>query len=294
MLIFLKRLVKFNLIPFVVLTAVAGYWLSFRIEYSFEWTHFLGLIFGVTLISAGSFALNQVQEYQLDRLMHRTQARPIATGELSPQQGLIVSLSLMSCGSLVLFWIQPLSALLGLLTIFSYNGLYTMIWKPRWIFAAIPGAIPGAMPVVIGYSANSTQIFTRECVYAFLVMFMWQMPHFWALALKYKEDYRRGNVPTLPVAMDDSRTLYFIGIYMLVYVALAVISPWIIDSSWLYLLVVIPFSIKVLFEFVRFFRSKGKTGWLSFFLWTNFSMLAFLFVPILDRWLEIFLEMRNL
>ena len=280
------------MIPFVVLTAAAGYGLSFRIEHNFSWVHFLALLFGVALISAGSFALNQAQEYRLDRRMPRTQSRPIASGELTPSQGFWVAVVLILLGTAVLLWLEPLTAVLGLITISLYNGFYTLLWKPKWVFGAVPGAIPGAMPVVIGYAANSSQIFSRECVYAFLVMFLWQMPHFWALALRYKDDYRRGQIPTLPVARDDSHTLYFIGIYMLVYVALAVVSPWIVATSWLYLLIVIPFSLKILVEFFKFFRSQGRQRWLPFFLWTNFSMLAFLFVPILDRWLEIFIEMR--
>ena len=104
------------------------------------------------------------------------------------------------------------SMALGLFTVALYNGLYTLYWKKKWAFGAVPGAIPGAMPVVIGYSANHANVFTPECLYLFLIMFLWQMPHFWSLAIRYKDDYKKGGFPVLPAVIGVPKTLFHIGL----------------------------------------------------------------------------------
>lgn len=282
-------LTKFGIVIFVVLTGLAGYASSFAIETSFDWRHLAALTFGLFFLSSGSLALNQVQEYKIDRLMPRTAKRPIAAGKIKPAAGFILALLFLFVGGELLVSASPLSAWLGLLTVVLYNGVYTYWWKPRWVFGAVPGAIPGALPVTIGYAANTDQIFSTDSIYLFLILFLWQMPHFWALALKFKEDYRQADVPTLPVSLGVERTLYHMGLYTFLYVAVALMSPWFVHASWIFLLLVVPISIKVLVDFFRLFRSRGEKGWLSFFLWTNLSVLVFLFVPVIDRWNFLFI-----
>jgi protoheme IX farnesyltransferase len=165
-----------------------------------------------------------------------------------------------------------------------------MYLKPKWVFAAVPGAIPGALPVTIGYAAAAANIWTGESLYLFLIMFLWQMPHFWALAIRFKNDYALGGVPTLPVALGMEKTLFQIGLYTIVYVAVAVAAPWFVLTSWVYILAVLPFAFKVLQEFIRFYRSSGTQRWFAFFMWTNVSMLVFLFVPVIDKWSFLFIH----
>ncbi len=283
-------LTKFGIVIFVLLTGIAGYATSFQIESPFSFQHFWQFLTGLYFLSSGSLALNQVQEYKMDQKMVRTAKRPIASGRIKPIAGGMLAFFFLLAGTIQLFKASELSAGLGLLTVFLYNGVYVYWWKPKWVFAAIPGAIPGALPITMGYAANSENIWTSESVYLFLILFLWQMPHFWALALRYKNDYAMGNVPTLPVTLGVERTLFHMGIYTFLYVIVALSSPLFVRPSWIFLLLVLPISAKVLYDFFKLFRSNGEKNWLSFFLWTNLSVLIFCFVPVIDKWNFLFIN----
>lgn len=283
-------LTKFGIVIFVVLSGLAGYATSYAVESDFDWRHLAALMFGLYFLSSGSLALNQVQEYKIDMKMPRTQKRPIAAGKIKPAAGFILALFFLAVGMNLLIEASLLAAGLGFLTVLLYNVVYVYWWKPKWVFAAVPGAIPGALPVTIGYAANSPEIFNSESIYLFMILFLWQMPHFWALALKFKEDYRAAGVPTLPVTVGVERTLYHMGLYTFLYVGFAIAAPWFVHASWLYLLLVFPICVKLLLDFSRLFKSKGEKYWLSFFLWTNASVLIFLFVPVIDKWNFLFIS----
>lgn len=257
---------------------------GFQIENPFDWKHFLKFIAGLYFLSSGSLALNQAQEYKLDQKMKRTADRPIASGKLSPMAGFIFAASFIFVGSHLLLEVSLMSAALGWLTIILYNGVYTYIWKPRWIYAAVPGAIPGALPITMGYAAINSDIFNYESIYLFLILFLWQMPHFWALALRFKDDYRSGDVPTLPAALGVEKTLYQMVMYTYIYVGLAIASPWFIRTSWFYIALVVPISVYLLFDTWRFFKAKGEKGWLRYFMLVNISVLIYVFVPVVDKW----------
>jgi heme o synthase len=289
----LADLTKFGIVIFVWLCALAGYGLGFSVEQEFSVLHLLKLLIGIGILSAGSFALNQFQESDLDARMPRTMGRPIPSGKVSPWLALSIAVTFLALGSWLLFEVKPLVGSLGLLTVFLYNVLYTIVWKRNMPMAAVPGAIPGAMPVVIGFAATNSNIFAPECVYAYLIMFFWQMPHYWAIALKFADDYKQGGVPVLPVSRGTNRTLFQMGLYTIAYVALALMSPWFVEARYFYLLIVIPFALKTLWEFRKYFLSGASKGWLSFFLWTNFSMLVFLIAPVVDKWFVVITHIQS-
>lgn len=279
------QLTKTGIILFALVSALAGYAVSFRFGQDFDILHPILLMLGLYLVAGGGFALNQAQEWKIDSLMPRTQKRPIPAGIFSPFQGYAVGLMMCLFGLFVLLLLGTVPAALALLTLFLYNGVYTLIWKKQWAFAAVPGAIPGAMPVVIGYSVNQVEIWRPDCVYLFLVLFLWQMPHFWSLAIRFKEDYRAGGIPVLPVRVGVDRSMYHIGLYVFTYVGVALLAPWFLRAHALYLLLVFPISIKLIWEFFKYFRQGEGRGWLPFFMWTNFSLLVYLAVPVMDKWL---------
>lgn len=277
-------LTKFGIVVFVLLTGIAGYAAGFRIEQNSNLIYFLKLLGGLYFLSSGSLALNQVQEHRLDQKMPRTAQRPIAAGKIRPMAGAILSISMLVVGIKLLFELTLLTGFLGLLSVFLYNFLYTLYLKPKWIYAAVPGAIPGALPVTIGYSAANPEIFNPESVYLFLIMFLWQMPHFWSLAVKFKNDYAAADIPTLPVALGLNKTLYQIGLYTFVYCGLAIASPWFVYTNWLYLGLVVPMSFIILRMFFIYQRSHGEKGWFPFFMAVNISLLVYLFVPVIEKW----------
>ena len=282
-------LTKSGIVVFVLVSGLAGYFLSWPPYAPIELAHLLLAMASLYFFSAGSFALNQAQEWRIDTNMPRTQKRPIPSGKVSVFQATFIGLAFVAFGTATAFILGTqndnyLVMYLGLATVVLYNLLYTLYWKKKWAFGAVPGAIPGAMPVVIGYAANTTNLARPELFYVFMLLFLWQMPHFWSLAIKFKEDYREGGIPVLPVVIGTEATLFHMGLYMFAYIALAIASPWFTPAYWVYGVVVIPFCFKVLYEFFRYYQSGGKTRWLPFFLWTNFSILVFLIAPVIDKW----------
>jgi protoheme IX farnesyltransferase len=277
-------LTKFGIVVFVLMSGMIGYASGYMIEQPFDWHHLLRFLLGLYFLSSGSLALNQVQEYKLDQKMPRTQKRPIAMGKLKPAAGLIISGLFLYLGLVLLYECHPMAAKVGLVSVLMYNGLYTLYLKQHWIYAAVPGAIPGALPVTIGYASVNPDIWNSESVYLFLIMFLWQMPHFWVLAIRYKNDYAAGGIPTLPVALGIPKTLQQIGLYTILYAGVAIASPWFVHANWVYVILVFPFALKVLYEFSLYYKSQGEKRWLGFFMWTNVSMLVFLIVPVIDKW----------
>lgn len=288
----LKSFFKLGIVYFVLISAVAGYGIGFSVEQQFSFLHLLLFIFGTFCISAGSLALNEVQEVENDKLMERTKDRPLVTGQFSFKFALSLSLGLIIVGLIILFFQKPLTFWVGLSIIVMYNGFYTMYWKKRWAFAAVPGAVPGALPGVLGYSVVNDNIFGSESIYLFLVMFLWQMPHFWTLAIRYKDDYTKGDFPVLPSVIGSHSTKFHISLYVWCYALLGLMSPFFVDYSYAYYFLVIPFALLVVWQFVRYYKSKNPKAWLPFFLITNFSMLAFMFAPLIDKWSPILFEIN--
>lgn len=283
-------LTKFGIVVFSVLAGLAGYATGFQIEQTFDWKIFLETLAGIYFLSSGSLALNQVQEWKLDQQMPRTAKRPIAAGKIKPAAAGILAVSFIVVGLNFLFTLQPVAGWVGLFCVFLYNIAYTMFWKRRWVFAAVPGAIPGALPVTIGYAVANPDIFNPESLYLFLIMFLWQMPHFWILAIKFKDDYAKGGIPTLPVALGMQRTLFHVGLYTFVYVGVALAAPMFVHASWMFILLTFPFCFKVMQEFYRYYKSNGTERWLPFFMWLNISMLVFITIPVIDKWNFLFIH----
>lgn len=288
------NLSKFPITVFVLISAFLAYVCAIPVGTETDIPLMLLFFFALYLFSSGIFVLNQVQEISLDAKMPRTKGRPLVLKKISPLAALSLSIILTSV-SFFLFWMINLEVLfLAIAGLLLYNGLYTMWWKKKWAFGAVPGAIPGAMPVCLAYVAGGGNLFSSELYYLFLIMFLWQMPHFWYLALHYKEDYAKGGIPVLPVVYGDKVTLYQMGIYTLVYVGLALSAPVYIPSRYFYLLLVVPVSFKLLYEFSIFFNTCLKSPWpinevtgrrkLSpFFMWINISLIVFLSGPVLDK-----------
>lgn len=289
------KFTKSGIVFFSYICALMGYFLGWLPGQSFVLSDFLLFSLGLVLLAAGSCGFNQVQEAETDLRMQRTCHRPIPSGDMAWITGFCLSLLLIIVGLFALFLLKPLVASLGLLTLILYNGAYTLWWKPYMTFGAVLGAIPGAMPVVIGYFASrDLQAVGPECFYLFLILFLWQMPHFWSLAIRYKEDYKKAGIPVLPAQLGRERTLYHIGLYVFTYISVALASPWFVNAHFFYMLLVIPFSGLVLYEFFRFAKQSGKNGWLRFFLWINASLFVFLIVPVIDKWIGILIRSYDL
>jgi protoheme IX farnesyltransferase len=165
--------------------------------------------------------------------------------------------------------------------------------EKHWAHAAVPGAIPGALPILMGHLSAQKDIFNPGGIYLFLILFFWQMPHFWTLALKYKDDYARGGFPTLPVKLGEGLTIHQIILWCLAYIGLAMIAPFFLPVRWIYLIPAIFMSVKLLQELRSFAKRPQNQNWLHFFLWVNFSLLIYLGAAAADLW-SIYLPIPHL
>jgi protoheme IX farnesyltransferase len=155
-------------------------------------------MFGIAMLSSGIAALNQLMERDLDGLMHRTSGRPLPTGKLSPSDALLFGAGLTILAEVYLaVLVNPLTAVLGILVIVGYLFLYTPL-KTRTTLCTVIGAFPGAMPPLLGWTAASNHLELGAWV-LFGILFLWQFPHFLAIATMYREDYGRAGIVMLPV-----------------------------------------------------------------------------------------------
>jgi heme o synthase len=181
-----------------------------------------------TLAAGSANAFNMVIESELDKLMARTAKRPIVTGLISKTNAAIFA-TLIGTLSLVLFWIYTtaLATLLALIAIVFYVVVYTMALKQRTSQNIVWGGAAGCMPVLIGWAAVTNSLSVTPWAF-FFVIFFWTPPHFWALAIKYKDDYAAAGTPMLPVVATKSRVLSQMWLYTILMI---VSSVWLIVSA---------------------------------------------------------------
>ena len=190
----------------ILMSTGVGYF--FGVQKAMHAWHFLTLfhtIIGTGLIASGTAALNQWYERVADGKMRRTQARPLPSGRLNPGRALLFAVAISAAGFVELwFGANPLAALLGLVTLLTYLFVYTPL-KQRSPHSTTIGSIPGAMPPLIGFAAASGTL-TWDAWVLFAILFLWQFPHFYAIAWMYKEDYARAGIRMLPVVEPDGKS----------------------------------------------------------------------------------------
>src|SRR5580698_344990 len=170
-----------------------------------HWLTLLNTIVGTGLIASGTAALNQWYERAADAKMKRTQGRPLPAGRISANKALIFAILISVAGFIELFaGVNALTGWLGLFTLLSYLFIYTPL-KLRSPHSTTIGAVPGAMPPLIGFAAASGTL-TWEAWVLFAILFLWQFPHFYAIAWMYKEDYARAGIRMLPVVEPDGKS----------------------------------------------------------------------------------------
>jgi protoheme IX farnesyltransferase len=181
----------------VAMTTVAGFYLGSPRD-PLNWPLMLHTLGGTLMVAAGTAALNQYVEREMDSVMRRTAARPLPSGTLQPREVLIFGIVSIVVGALwLLVAVNWLSALVAVLTSVLYLGLYTPL-KTRTTLSTAVGAIPGALPPLIGWAAAHGSLSLGAWV-LFGIVFFWQFPHFMAIAWMYREDYARAGIQMLPV-----------------------------------------------------------------------------------------------
>ena len=177
----------------------------FGAQPGWSWVTLLHTILGTGLLASGTAALNQWFEREGDAKMRRTQARPLPSGRLCEEKAFLFGIIISVAGFFDLqLFVNFLAALIGAFTLVSYLFLYTPL-KRRSPHSTTIGAIPGAMPPLIGYAAASGTL-TWQAWILFAILFLWQFPHFYAIAWMYREDYERAGIRMLPVVEPNGES----------------------------------------------------------------------------------------
>jgi len=222
----LRELFKFKVTTMVLITTWAGFYLgSMRSGISSVQRGLLETLVGVALVSAGASALNEALERKTDAKMIRTAQRPIAAGRISLLQGLALGLGAVVLGA---FWLlsttNPLTVGLALLTVFTYVAIYTPL-KRVTTLATFLGAFPGAAGPLLGWTAARGQI-EWPGVALFAILFVWQFPHFMAIAWLYRQDYGRAGIKMLPVVQPDGLSTVIESLFYAVLMIPVSLAPW--------------------------------------------------------------------
>jgi protoheme IX farnesyltransferase len=191
---------------------------------------------GGALAAGGANAINMVVDRDIDRLMNRTKNRPLVTGAMTPTAALVFALAL-EVAAFVELWlaVNLLSAVLAMSATLFYVFVYTLWLKRRSTQNIVIGGAAGAVPVLVGWAAVTNSLSWAPAV-LFAIIFIWTPPHFWSLAVRYKEDYRAADVPMLPVVASMKRTTTEIVYYTVALVAVSFLFGPVAHLGWIYMI----------------------------------------------------------
>ena len=250
------ELTKPRIALMLVLTSAAGFYLgSVGI---FDFVLFVNAMIGIALLAFGVATLNQYIERDIDRLMERTAGRPLPTGRLSNTEALVFGILQCAVAEVYLYFlVNPLTAALGLVVIFGYVFLYTPL-KTRTSASTAIGAIPGAMPPLMGWTAASNDI-TLGAWSLFVILFLWQFPHFLAIALMYRDEYAKAGIKMLPVLEADGQITARQIVSFTFMLLAASLAPFFLGMAGVvYLFGALVLGLWFLFESVRTARTRTK------------------------------------
>jgi protoheme IX farnesyltransferase len=279
------ELSKFGIVLLVLVSAAAGFMLRAPLGADFPLAQGLVVLAGVMLLSSGASALNQVQERDKDALMARTANRPLPSGRLSHAQGLAFA-ALATAGGAVVLWlgVGRTAGVLGVIAAVFYNGVYTPWLKPTSPFAAVPGAIPGSIPPVIGWVSAGGSLTDAGAVILFGILFLWQMPHFWALSLRYRADYASGGFPMVSELVGVEGTARLILLYASGLTAWSLAAPTFGVGGPATFVIAALLGGRLMWLAVKFAREPhDQRGWLKLFLFSNFYLLLLFAGMVAER-----------
>ena len=215
------ELLKLRLSFLVVFSSAFGYVLGS--SGIFDWMSLLMFCIGGFFISGSAVTLNQIYEVDYDRKMKRTRTRPLPTDRVNTREALIYAIVLLAMGSLILlYFTNLLTTVLSLLSLVFYAFIYTQLKRVGPV-AVLVGAIPGALPPLLGWAAATNSI-SHEALIIFGIQFIWQFPHFWAIAWIADEDYKKAGFKLLPGNGEkDMNTAFQIMIYTLFLIPLGLL-----------------------------------------------------------------------
>src|SRR5580765_543838 len=246
------ELIKLRVTTLIIMTAWCGYYFGAAKSgvSSLSWGLFHALV-GIGLIAAGTAALNEVMEHEIDGRMRRTANRPMPAGRMSLLHGTVAGAVMAIGGILYLgFALNALTGWLGLATSIVYLAAYTPLKKIHPICTFV-GAFPGAMPGVLGWTAIRGKL-EWEALVMFAIVFFWQFPHFFSIAWLYREDYEDGGIRMLPVVEEDGRsTARRILAYSVALIPISVLPSFMGMAGRIYLVGAVVLGVALLYFGIR-------------------------------------------
>ncbi len=281
------NLCKPKVVLLIVFTAIVGMLLSTPGALPLD--TFLAATLGIGLASASGAALNHWVDQRIDSIMERTQNRPLPQGQLSSNAALIFALTLAVVSmAILLAFVNPLTTLLTLISLVGYAVIYTMFLKRSTPQNIVLGGAAGAAPPLLGWAAMTGEV-NAEALLLFLIIFVWTPPHFWALAIKRKDEYARAGLPMLPVTHGVVFTKLHILLYTLMLVAVTLMPFVIYMTGLIYLAGAVALGVGFLYHAVKLYntgssdRHAMKTfGYSIFYLSALFGFL------LLDHYARVF------
>ncbi|WP_367865254.1 heme o synthase [Pedobacter sp. WC2423] len=233
----LSKLIKFRLTFLVVFSASVTFLIGSRMQVargevpSIDWGNWLILVAGGFLVTAAANCFNEIIEKDLDKLMTRTMDRPMPAGRMTTGQGLVLGLIMGMLGTWLLGKLNLETGLLSVFSILLYAFVYTPL-KRKSPIAVFVGAIPGALPPLIGYLAalghttNFTHVDYEVAGILFLIQFVWQFPHFWAIAWVLDDDYKKAGFRLLPTKKRDKTTAFLVFLSTLILIPVSLLPTF--------------------------------------------------------------------
>lgn len=258
----------------VAISAMTGYFLTGS---SPKWT-LIFMFFGVFLLAAGTTVLNQVQESRRDALMKRTVKRPIPAGEISRSMATLTALLLILCGTVLLSLNGWLPMALGLSNIVFYNLIYTPLKTRSWL-AIVPGAFVGAVPPLIGWTSAGFYIFHPNAIFIATFVFLWQIPHFWLLMIKYGKEYESAGFSSISKMLNEHQIKLVVFVWGLITSLFLMLFPlfgFTLKPILLVSLVAMNFLFISMFYRFLFMDRSPQTIRKAFILINTYAMVVFL------------------
>ena len=262
----------------IMFTAIVGMLLAHQNTLNYELILFASL--GIGLAASAAAIINHVVDQKIDSIMDRTKSRPLVNGSIKPLHAIYFALFLSVTSITMLYvFVNTLTALLTLLSIIIYSVIYSVYLKNLTSQNIVIGGIAGAMPPLLGWTSITNQIEPFPLV-LFLIIFLWTPPHFWALAVYKYEDYKKADIPMLPVTHGRDFARLHIFLYSILLFCIT-LFPYILGlSGFIYLVGVVLIGLKFVLDSYRLMVSKSSSEAIALFKY-SITYLAVLFALLL-------------
>jgi protoheme IX farnesyltransferase len=248
------------------------------------WKAALFGLLGIALAAASGAALNHLIDQRIDALMERTRGRPLPHGDLEPASALAFALALgLASMAILTLLVNPLTALLTLVSLLGYAVIYTVFLKRTTPHNIVLGGAAGAAPPLLGWTAVTAEVHP-EALLLFLIIFVWTPPHFWALAIRRREEYARAGIPMLPVTHGVAFTKLYILLYTVLLVVVTLLPFVLRMSGLIYLAGALALGVGFLYHALRLYRSDCDRVAMQTFGYSIFYLSLLFAFLLLDHY----------